>query len=455
MTYLNSPKGLNALELHVITQLPENSQAGVIVGAGDGRLALAIKEAMKGDILIQQVESRPELQKYLSGQGDVVNTPWHFDTYEKLAKKKGGLDFIVFHNIHEYWKGDVFLLHRISRLLKPSGRILLSFYNSSTLQEIGRKLVPIEAGIHRLGSPLDRWPHMDLTSWLMYFDSIQMQTTGVWGALEPEAFKFCEAKEKKKTKWTEKKYSVEITDLGDAYIMGAPVICLSVRGRDPKAKLAPPVFSGVEANASTIQSILFPYGNLGYAQLSLLDAQVEVETWKDHEHSSDTPYLAFALSQIEDLEPFKRVLVLGAGWGRDLIILKKLKPGLEVVGVEEDANLVKLGQGLVTKEGVKNSAYNPASALPYDDGMFDVVFTFQYFSSIYEPMATHLAKEALRVSSKGVVHFEDSAGANSSLLLKSYSLADVYQKMGKGGEELPLQIGNSQSSLYLLKVKKT
>ena len=451
MDAINSPLGINPLQAGIVDQLGTKVKVGIVIGGGDGRLAREIEEKIQG-ATVYNVEDRAVLHAYRKSD---VSAIWDVAQYEALAKKHGGFDFIILQNIHEYWGGQLASLKEILQLLKPDGRCWLSFYNGSNLHEIGRRIPPYVTGYEQLGSPMDHWPRMDLTSWMIYFSDLGMSVKTVWGVLQEEAYEYCKKSPKvKPMEWKTKDFGVMVEDIGDAFILGASVMCLQVSPEPEAGENIQTQFMGVSGNASMIQAILLPHDSDCGKEMDLFRAQVQLEAQQYEGEDESHPFMDMFVEQLADFGDVKRVLVVGCDWGADMLALKGIKKEWDVVGIEGNRDIVDLASELMKDSGIAVEWFDEQKAFDYKDGEFDLVISLRYFSRIYYPLAVKLAQQMVRVAKKGVAHFEDYRGPEVSLKLKSYDIPSIYKDMGMEYEARPLNIEDKPSGMYFIKVKK-
>lgn len=449
---LNVPPGLSPIDDFVLRNIPKNARSGIIVNAGTDRLSKAIKENLGSSVTIYNVEPRSELYKILPNDEFKGSDPWDINWYSKVAKKHNGVDFIFFLNIHEYWQGNLISLQSILQLLKPEGSGFISFYNKNSLYEIRQNLPPFAVGLEQLRAPTVNWAKLDLASWMIYLFDIGLPLTHVWGMLEEEAFNYCNQPDQKEVTWKTKGLSIEVRDASDAYILGAPVMCVRFQASDT-TNFTIPQFIGIQYNASLLQMILFPYMEILSNELDVFTANLEANN-PLKEDEEPLILLNFFVSQLKDFGDIKTVLVIGCNWGVDLLLLKKIKPDWKITGVDSSKEIISAGAEQMKKENIDTLVYNADGSLPFPDNSFDLVISLKHFSHVYQPLAERLAKEALRVSKLGVAQLEDLRGPELSMQLKLYSIPIIYSKLGHEAEVRSIKIEGQNSGLYTLKVKK-
>lgn len=449
---LNIPIGLSPVDEFVLRHVPKDAKSGIVVNAGTDRLSKAIKEGLGSAVSVYNIEPREQLYDLLKDDEFRAKDPWDLEWYSQIAKKHDGLDFIIFLNIHEYWHGNLLVLQRILQLLKPEGVGFMSFYNKNSLYEIRQNIPPFVLGIEQLAAPMNDWAKLDLGSWMIYLTDIGYPLTHVWGMLEDEAFKYCNQGASTNALWKAKGLEIKIHDTSDAYVLGAPVMCMQFKA-DNVETFKIPQFLGVPYDASTLQAVLFPYLDILLKELEVFSAHLEVKNHFKNEDES-LVLLDFFISQLEDFKDVKTVLVVGCNWGIDLLSLKKIRPKWKITGVDSSEEVVSAGAELMKKEGIDTVTYGRDGTLPFVDNAFDLVISLKHFSYIYQPLAMQLAKEMLRVSKQGIAQIEDLRGPRLSIQLKLYSIPDIYEELGQKSEVRSIRIADKNSGLYILKVRK-
>lgn len=454
MQLINTPVGLSVIDDFILRNIPEGVQSGIVVNAGDGRLGKEINKRYGDKIDIYNVEPREKVFQYLEGSKEKNSRePWDVEWYLKIAKKhKGGVDFICFINIHEYWEGNLYKLKEILNCLKADGIGFISFYNKNSLYEMRQSIPPFVAGFEQLASPIARWAKGDLISWIIYLLDIGMVVDQIWGMLEGRAFKYCQENVKETMVWKEGELTVNVGDAGEAFIYGAPVMCMKFKNIKEGDTLNPKFF-GIKYNASILQAILFPYLEVIPNELNLFKASLEKENQLENE-SEEYVLLKFLVSQLEDFGDIRTVLVVGCNWGMDLLALQKIKPSWKITGVDASAEIAAIGEDVLKSHGIKITHYDVDGKLPFGDNSFDLVISLKHFSIIYYSLAKILAKEMLRVSKKGIVQFEDLRGPEFSMQLKLYSIPDIYKELSLKPDVRFLRIKGEDTEFYIVKVKK-
>lgn len=453
MQLINTPIGLSAVDDFILKHIPENAQCGIVVYAGDGRLGKKISERCSNKVVVYNIEPREELYKRLEGdEKQKSQDPWDVDLYLKIAEKYKGLDFICFINIHEYWDGNLYSLQRILSCLKPDGLGFLSFYNKNSLYEMRQAFPPNVSGFDELASPINNWAKLDLIAWIIYFLDIGMIVEDIWGILEEKGFNFCQQKKKQPTTWQERGLTIKVDDMGEAFIYSAPVICLKFKNLKQGDVLNPKFFA-VKYNASILQAILFPYLDILPSEVAIFRAHLEKAQGIEKE-ANELVLLNFLITQLDDFQDVKNILIVGCDWGSDLLALKQIRPNWAITGVDSSAELIAIGKDVMKTEGITVKQYSAEGKLPFDDKSFDLVISLRHFSVIYYPLAEVLAEEMLRVAKKGVVLFEDLRGPEFSMQLKLYSIPDIFKSLGFKPDVRFLKIKEEDTELYIVKVKK-
>lgn len=100
--------------------------------------------------------------------------------------------------------------------------------------------------------------------------------------------------------------------------------------------------------------------------------------------------------------PGTRVLDLGCGTGTFAIMLARANPEIEVIGIDPDPDVVRMAERKVTRSAaglvLKIAG---AEALPFDQGVFDVVASTLVFHHLPPAVKREALREALRVLRPG------------------------------------------------------
>ena len=128
-----------------------------------------------------------------------------------------------------------------------------------------------------------------------------------------------------------------------------------------------------------------------------------------HLSTGDEHYLALHyLSGLINFHGIKTILDVGAGTGRVAIFLKKHNPGIEILSIEPNENLRKVGhkKGIKPQQLVEGSIYK-LDALP---NSIDLVCAFGVFHHLAKPQIA--IAEMMRVSKYAI--FVSSASQRAS-----------------------------------------
>lgn len=457
MSCLNTPSVLNSLEQKILDSVSADVSHVAIVGAGDGKLARAIKEKAGADVKLSLVEPRKALHGYLEDLGGAETEAWDLSWYEAQAKDKGPIDSLILYQIHEYWEGNVFTLGKMTELLSDKGTVWVSYLNCLSRRMMEHSMPPRQVNFSALTHPVRLFSSMDYASWNSYLPMLNAQLESVWGMLDKDALEFCQKQEAKQVDeppvWEFHGMKLNVRTVADALLWGGTFIGMqfSIRkeGEQPKA---PQIF-GAAYSPHLYQALLLPYPEATSDESEKLRMEVEIKQWKLTEDPKLAPVVEFFLNQIEVADQVKTVLLVGAGWGKDLLLLQKKKNEWEWTGVESEAYKVEAGQELLP-EGVALKAFTPGEPLPFDDASFDLVISLGYCSTVYPAMGEAMCKEMLRVANRGVYHMEDGRGPEASLALKQYSLQDVYGRLGYESVIQPVLVKGQQTGAYIVKLNK-
>lgn len=121
------------------------------------------------------------------------------------------------------------------------------------------------------------------------------------------------------------------------------------------------------------------------------------------------------------------VLDLGCGTATLTIMIKKMHPDVEIVGIDGDHKILEIARNKVDKAGLKIKLdHGLAFALPYPDDSFDRVFSSLLFHHLTSENKLRTLGEVLRVlRPKGELHAADF-GEPKSLLM--YLLAQIMRR---------------------------
>ena len=110
-----------------------------------------------------------------------------------------------------------------------------------------------------------------------------------------------------------------------------------------------------------------------------------------------------------NLSPGQRVLDVGCGTGTLMIMLKRAQPLAQVLGLDGDANVLKLAKRKLEAAGIDAElSQGMASAPPFDDGSFDRVVSslfFHHLATADKKAALARARRLLRAG--GELHIAD------------------------------------------------
>jgi ubiquinone/menaquinone biosynthesis C-methylase UbiE len=118
------------------------------------------------------------------------------------------------------------------------------------------------------------------------------------------------------------------------------------------------------------------------------------------------------------IEGSHRVLDLGCGTATLTILVKRIHPGSEVVGLDGDPKVLRIAQSKAAKAGVDITLdHGMAFQLPYPDSSFDVVLSSLLFHHLTRENKSRAAKEAFRVLRPGgELHVADFGKPNNALM---------------------------------------
>ncbi|HET7219330.1 MAG TPA: class I SAM-dependent methyltransferase [Vicinamibacterales bacterium] len=123
-----------------------------------------------------------------------------------------------------------------------------------------------------------------------------------------------------------------------------------------------------------------------------------------------------ALVAAADLRPGHRVLDIGCGTGSLAVLIARLHPGVEVVGLDPDPGALARATRKARRAGVTIQFERGFSdALPFPDGAFDRVFSSFMFHHLQRGEKGQALREVRRVlKAGGSLHLLDFAGPAST-----------------------------------------
>ncbi len=452
MRCLNSPSILNALETRIVESIPDGIRHVLVVNAGDGRLARAIREKTGGAAKVSAITRHPEFLGMLDDLDGQGTQAWDLEWHRNQTARHGGYDFVVLYQLHDFWRGDFFDLQRVLGLAQPGATVWTSFLNSQSVRMISRFIPPIRLGLSSLADPLRNAPNIDFASYMDFATVFGGGLLELWGMLDQTAQEYCQKPPTAPVEWETRGTKVSVGSLADAFLWGGSVVgvAFKLKGGTSTSPSHPKVsFSPYSTNL--LQGLLLPYPDLQMRQGILGAALLELEAWEKNPSAPVAPVAKFLLEQMGDTTQKKRILLVGSGWGRDLLVLGAAFPQWEWVGYEPNAELAEMGRRFTDAAGLKVVSVAVGERLPFDDASFDGAVSIGFYSGIHQTAASAVAREVRRVTKGTVYHLEDGRGVDHGMQLKSYSLKEVYSDLGLPAVVQPVLVDGVGSGMYLLK----
>lgn len=123
------------------------------------------------------------------------------------------------------------------------------------------------------------------------------------------------------------------------------------------------------------------------------------------------------------LEKGHRVLDIGCGTATLTILIKKIQPEAEVIGLDGDLKILEIARSKVAKAGVDVALdYGMVYQLPYPDNSFDRVFSSLVFHHLTHESKVRSMKEAFRVLRAGGELYVADLGRPQNALMWLLSL---------------------------------
>jgi|GEM_PF-2470951 len=453
----NANQVLNALETRILDAVDKNTKHALIIGAGDGRLARAIRTHVSEEIAFTLIEPKANIRKLLGDFDEVAADPFDIEWIRKQTDKKGPVDTLVFYNIHEFWQGNLNDFRQIVNLLSESGTAWVSFLNGSARNVMYHFLPQDMASYGGLAQPATVASHMSYGAWISTLKMMYCQADQVWALLDPETYQFVQNAQKTEEPLEPlelklRELTLKVASLQDAFLWGGMFTAIQFRPAAMQEETRPPKFTAAAFNSNLYQSLLVPYPDNSLAQVSDFLAETEAKQWESKESKELNPIGKLLLKELEGLEAVRSVLVIGAGWGRDLQLMAAEKPDWKITGLEPSSHKVALGKKIFANENLDLQTLDAESPLPFDDASFDVVITTGFLCHYHTPISHHVISECIRIGKKAVYHLEDARGPVQSLQLKTLTIVQSYKSLGFDDVSLnPIQIGEKYTGYALSK----
>lgn len=135
----------------------------------------------------------------------------------------------------------------------------------------------------------------------------------------------------------------------------------------------------------------------------------ESEQWLKNGYDVESiPRRELLLKTLESFDPFDSVLDIGCGDGPDLALIQLRYPGVEVMGLEENANKVedgnrKFGKKIIINHNVCITQHDKI----FKDNSFDIVISNA--AIMYIPWPGAVLKEMYRIAKKGIIMIEQES----------------------------------------------
>jgi ubiquinone/menaquinone biosynthesis C-methylase UbiE len=125
--------------------------------------------------------------------------------------------------------------------------------------------------------------------------------------------------------------------------------------------------------------------------------------------------LRTAFLQQARLQPSHTVLDMGCGTGTFAVLIKRVSPHVNVIGLDPDPDALDRARGKAERAGYSiQFDRGMAGDLPYPDGAFDRVFSTFVFHHLVGDQKTKMLREVRRVLAPGgTFHLIDFAGPDA------------------------------------------
>lgn len=424
----------------------------LVVNAGDGRLPRAIQEKLGAGVRWSIVTLQSGLMRHVTDFDGVGTDAWNMGWHEARVAEHGPYDAVILYQLHEFWRGGLYELHRLFALAKPGAAVWVSMVNAQATRMSSRFLPGSRLGFMTLADPTRAAASIDYASVVDFVIRSEGRLTQVWGLLDAEAQEYCQKKVGHTVTWETRGTKIPIGTLADAFLWGASVTAVAFQTKGGGGPAPTPRISFAPYSASLLQALLVPYPDEQSRDAALCAAQWDVAAWRRAPDKKPGRVIEILLEQIGGREQRRRALIVGVGWGRDLLLMKRSVPAWEWVGVEAEPRLLALGADLRAAESATAVSAAIGESLPFADGSFDIAFSFGCFSTLYEPAAQNLASEMRRVTKGTIHHLEDGRGPEHEIQLKHYSLKNVYLGLGSESHLQPVLVDGKPNGLYFCNV---
>jgi ubiquinone/menaquinone biosynthesis C-methylase UbiE len=141
------------------------------------------------------------------------------------------------------------------------------------------------------------------------------------------------------------------------------------------------------------------------------------------------------------IESGQRVLDLGCGGARLAMLLKKARPGADVIGIDEDRDRIASAREAVRRSGLNIPLFDASPVdLPSRDRYFDRVFAGLLFLRLEQDDAVRTAREVFRVLKPGGELYVAACGPPGDALIRLVFRNTRTARGANGGAQGPVPL---------------
>ena len=143
-----------------------------------------------------------------------------------------------------------------------------------------------------------------------------------------------------------------------------------------------------------------------------------------------------------NIYPDQRVLDIGCGTGTLVVLLKRMYPTAQIVGLDPDPKALRRAKKKVRRAGVAVQLDEGfADELPYDEGTFDRVLSSFMLHHLEDQDREKMLREVLRVLKPGgSFHLVDFAGGEDGAPGRWGRLVDSHARLEDNSQQRILQL---------------
>lgn len=440
---------LNSFQDFIAQRVTEGTRHILVLGYGRGEFLRELKSKAAAGVRICAADNRPWAKARDGDASLLLDDPLAIDHLKAEAGAYGPFDLILLLDVQDWWHGRVDNIAEIIELLEPQGGLLwVQYLNGLCLDILANRLTSGQTGAASLTLPIHQHPMMDLGSWLGFGHQFGLQQRAFWALANPLVFKYFSQKKAVKIPFAGKELRVnnptDAINLG-AFVHGIEFVHAGTVKDSPGIHLSP-------MNGLSMQGFLYPDPDGSEAPVRRMHALSEIKALKNGQELSLPAGWADLMKLFETTDDIKDVLLVGAQWGRELMMMRKHYPSLNWSAVETSEELIEMGAKAFPELEDAVQHWKPGTKMPFEDKSFDLVVTFGFCSRNHPQISATLIPEVIRLTRHYVGHFEDAMGAERSLLQKNVPLPEIYLKCGVMAKPQAYSDGRQTTGYYVLAI---